>query len=391
MEFRRITELPPYVFTIIDSLKVAARRDGADIIDLGFGNPDLPSPPIAVEKLCEAAHNERNHRYSASRGIPKLREAAASYYNHRFGVQLDPDTEVIATIGAKEGFSHLMWVLLDKGDVALVPSPSYPIHIFGPLFAGANVREIPLGTGDEFFANMVEQWEYSYPKPRVIVLSFPHNPTTTCVDADFMQRVVDFAREHEVILVHDNAYADLGFDGYRPPSILQAEGAKDVAVELYSMTKSFSMAGWRMAFMLGNSEVVAALAKLKSYLDYGTFQPIQIAATVTMNEEQDFPVEVNGIYQARRDALCNGLARIGWEIEPPMGTMFAWAPIPEPYLEMGSVEFCSYLVREAQVALSPGVGFGPGGEGHVRFALIENEQRTNQAVRNLKRALTKLG
>ncbi len=391
MEFRRITELPPYVFTIIDSLKVAARREGADIIDLGFGNPDLPSPKIAVEKLCEAAHNERNHRYSASRGIPKLREAAANYYRHRFDVELDPDTEVIATIGAKEGFSHLMWVLLEKGDVALVPSPSYPIHIFGPLFAGANVREIPLGTGDEFFDNMVEQWEYSYPKPRVIVLSFPHNPTTTCVDGDFMQRVVDFAREHEVLLVHDNAYADLGFDGYRPPSILQADGAKDVAVELYSMTKSFSMAGWRMAFLLGNAEVVAALAKLKSYLDYGTFQPIQIASTVAMNEEQDFPVEVNAIYQARRDVLCGGLNRIGWEIDPPMGTMFAWARIPEPYIEMGSVEFCAHLVREAQVALSPGVGFGPGGEGHVRFALIENEQRTNQAIRNLKRALTKLG
>jgi len=390
MEFRRITSLPPYVFTIIDSLKVAARREGADIIDLGFGNPDLPSPPIAVEKLCEAAHNERNHRYSASRGIPKLREAAASYYKHRFDVDIDPETEVITTIGAKEGFSHLMWVLLEPGDAALVPSPSYPIHIFGPLFAGANVREIPLGTGDEFFENMVEAWEYSYPRPRVIVLSFPHNPTTTCVDLAFMQRVVDFARERDVILVHDNAYADLGFDGYRPPSILQAEGAKEVAVELYSMTKSFSMAGWRMAFMLGNPQVIAALAKLKSYLDYGTFQPIQIAATVTLNEMQDFPREVNDIYQVRRDALCTGLNRIGWQMEPPMGTMFAWAPIPEPYLEMGSVEFCSFLVREAGVALSPGVGFGPGGEGNVRFALIENEQRINQAVRNLKRVLEKL-
>ncbi|HLU41695.1 MAG TPA: aminotransferase class I/II-fold pyridoxal phosphate-dependent enzyme [Microthrixaceae bacterium] len=391
MEFRRITSLPPYVFTIIDSLKVAARRDGADVIDLGFGNPDLPSPECAVRKLAEAAANERNHRYSASRGIPKLREAAASYYQHRFGVELDPETEVINTIGAKEGFSHLMWVLLEHGDAALVPSPSYPIHIFAPLFTGANVREIPLGTGEAFFDNMVEAWEYSHPKPRVIVLSFPHNPTTTCVDLPFMQRVVDFAREKEVILVHDNAYADLGFDGYRPPSILQAEGAKEVAVEFYSLTKSFSMAGWRVAFMLGNPDVVAALAKLKSYLDYGTFQPIQIAATVTMNEQRDFPVEVNEVYQRRRDTLCAGLNRIGWPIEPPMGTMFAWARIPEPYREMGSVEFCSFLVREAQVALSPGVGFGPGGEGHVRFALIENEQRTNQAIRNLKRALTKLG
>ena len=391
MEFRRISSLPPYVFTIIDGLKVEARRNGADIIDLGFGNPDLPSPEITVDKLAEAARNSRNHRYSASRGIPKLRQAIAGYYSHRFGVELDPETEVINTIGAKEGFSHLMWTLLQPHDAAPVPAPSYPIHIFGPLFAGANVREIPLGTGEEFFDNMLRAWEYSHPKPRVIVLSFPHNPTTTCVDVEFMQRIVDFAREKEVVLVHDNAYADLGFDGYRPPSILQAEGAKDVAVELYSMTKSFSMAGWRVAFMVGNREVVAALAKLKSYLDYGTFQPIQIAATVTLNEQPAFPEQVNAIYQRRRDTLCDGLRRIGWEVEPPKGTMFTWAKIPEPYVEMGSVEFCSQLVREAQVALSPGVGFGPGGEGHVRFALIENEQRIGQAVRNLRRSLTKLG
>lgn len=391
MEFRRIVDLPPYVFTIIDSLKVQERRSGHDIIDLGFGNPDLASPGIAVDKLAEAARNERNHRYSASRGIPKLREAAANYYRRRFRVELDPDTEIITTIGAKEGFSHLMWVLLEPGDAALVPAPSYPIHIYGPLFAGANVREIPLATGDEFVANMKEAWKFSHPKPRVIVLSFPHNPTTTCVDLDFMQQVVDFAIEHEVVLVHDNAYADLGFDGYRPPSIMQAKGAKDVAVELYSMTKSFSMAGWRVAFMVGNPEIIAALAKLKSYLDYGTFQPIQIAATVTMNEVPDFPLEVNEIYQHRRDTLCKGLDRIGWHMEPPMGTMFAWSRIPEPYESMGSVEFCSHLVREAGVALSPGVGFGPGGEGHVRFALIENEQRINQAVRNLSRALPELG
>ena len=387
MEFRRITSLPPYVFTIIDSLKVAARRDGADIIDLGFGNPDLPSPAIAVEKLAEAAHNERNHRYSASRGIPKLREAAAGYYKHRFDVDLDPETEVISTIGAKEGFSHLMWVLLDHGDAALVPSPSYPIHIFGPLFAGANVREIPLGTGDEFFDNMVEAWEYSHPKPRVIVLSFPHNPTTTCVDLAFMQRVVDFAREKDVVLVHDNAYADLGFDGYRPPSILQAEGAKEVAVELYSMTKSFSMAGWRVAFMLGNPEVIAALAKLKSYLDYGTFQPIQIAAIVTMNELPDYPREVSAVYEARRDTLCDGLDRAGWSFPRPKGTMFVWAPIPEPYRELGSLAFAERLAREASVAVSPGVGFGSDGDGFVRFALVENEHRIGQAVRGIRRFL----
>ncbi len=392
MEFRRITSLPPYVFTIIDSLKIEARRQGHDVIDLGFGNPDLPSPDIAVEKLTEAAHNSRNHRYSSSRGIPKLREAIAAYYEHRFGVVLDPETEVISTIGAKEGFSHLMWVLLESGDVALVPSPSYPIHIYGPLFAGAQVVELPMiGGAEQFFDAMIDRWQYSWPKPRVIVVSFPHNPTTHCVDLDFFQRLVDFAREKDVVIVHDNAYAELGFDGYRPPSILQAEGAKECAVELYSMTKSFSMAGWRVAFMLGNPQVIAALAKLKSYLDYGTFQPIQIAATVTIQEQMDYPLEVNAEYQTRRDALSEGLNRIGWEMTPPKGTMFAWAPIPEPYRDLGSIEFAKLLVTEAQVAVSPGVGFGPDGDGYVRFALIENEQRIGQAIRNLRRALPKLG
>ena len=391
MEFRRITSLPPYVFTIIDSLKVEARRAGEDVIDFGFGNPDLPSPDVAVEKIVEAVQNPKNHRYSASRGIPKLRQAISDLYLRRFGVELDPDTEVINTIGAKEGFSHLMWVLLQPGDAALVPSPSYPIHIYGPLFAGAEIREVPLGTDTDFFENLQEAWEYSWPKPHVIVMSFPHNPTTTCVNLDFMQKVVDFAREKEVVVVHDNAYADLGFDGYQPPSILQAEGAKEVAVELYSMTKSFSMAGWRIAYLVGRSDVVQALAKLKSYLDYGAFQPIQIAATVTLNEQPDYPKIVQEIYQSRRDAICGGLERIGWSVEPPRGTMFVWSPIPEPYREMGSIEFSSFLVREANVATSPGVGFGPGGDGHVRFAMIENEHRTKQAMRNLKRALPKLG
>jgi alanine-synthesizing transaminase len=391
VEFRRITNLPPYVFTIIDGLKVAARRAGEDVIDLGFGNPDLPSPPTAVDKLCEAVRNPRNHRYSASRGIPKLRQAVADLYARRFGVDLDPDLEAITTIGAKEGFSHLMWVLLQPGDAALVPSPSYPIHIWGPLFAGAEVREIPVGTGEDFFENVQQAYRFSWPRPRVIVLSFPHNPTTTCVDLAFMQRMVDFALENEVLLVHDNAYAELGFDGFRPPSILQATGAKQCAVELYSMTKSYSMAGWRMAYLVGKAEVVQALAKLKSYLDYGAFQPIQIAATVTLNEDPDHPRRVQAIYQSRRDALCDGLRRIGWEVDPPMGTMFVWAPIPEPYRELGSVEFASMLVKEAKVATSPGVGFGPGGDGHVRFALIENSQRIGQGVRNLRRALTKLG
>ncbi len=391
MEFRRITTLPPYALGVIDGLKKQARRAGEDVIDLAFGNPDIPSPGTAVEKLAEAARNPRNHRYSLSRGLPKLREAFAALYQRQFGVTLDPELEVINTIGAKEGFSHLMWALLQPGDAALVPSPSYPIHIYAPLFAGADVREMPLGRDEaDFFEVLVERYEYSWPKPRVIVLSFPHNPTTTCVDLDFMQKVVDFARDREVVVVHDFAYADLGFDGYRPPSILEADGAREVAVELYSMTKSFSMAGWRVAFMAGNPEVVAALAKLKSYLDYGTFQPIQIAATVTMNEVPDYPAQVRDLYQARRDALCDGLARIGWSVERPRATMFVWAPIPEAYQEKGSLEFASDLVRDANVAVSPGVGFGPGGDGHVRFALIENEQRISQAVRNLRRGLTKL-
>jgi alanine-synthesizing transaminase len=390
MEFRRIPGLPPYVFTIIDGLKVEARRAGHDVIDMGFGNPDIPSPEIAVEKLSEAVHNTKNHRYSASRGIPKLREAVSDLYRRRFNVELDPDLEIINTIGAKEGFSHLMWVLLQPGDAALVPSPSYPIHIWGPYFAGADAREVRIGPGEDFVENVMAAWEYGWPKPRVVVMSFPHNPTTTCIELADMQRLVDWAREHDVILVHDFAYAETAYDGYVPPSILQADGARECAVELYSMTKSFSMAGWRVAYLVGNSEVVQALAKLKSYLDYGTFQPIQIAATVTLNEAQDYPKQVNEIYQSRRDTLCDGLDRIGWEFPRPRGTMFAWAPIPEPYRELGSIEFAKLVVREANVALSPGVGFGPGGDGYVRFALIENEQRIGQAVRNLRKGLTKL-
>jgi alanine-synthesizing transaminase len=390
VEFRRITSLPPYVFTIIDGLKVDLRRQGVDVIDLGFGNPDLPSPDVAVDKLAEAARNPRNHRYSSSRGLPKLREAVAALYDRRFGVGLDPEMEILNTIGAKEGFSHLMWVLLDKGDAALVPSPSYPIHIWGPLFAGADVREVPFGDDQDFFEHVAEAYEYSWPRPRVIVLSFPHNPTTACVELEFMERIVAFAQDKGVVLVHDFAYAELGFDGYRPPSILEVDGAKEVAVELYSMTKSFSMAGWREAFLVGNAEVVQALAKLKSYLDYGAFQPIQIATTVTLNEDPEHPKLVNEIYQSRRDALCDGLARVGWHIQRPRGTMFVWAPIPEPYAHLGSIEFASFLVKEAHVAVSPGVGFGPGGEGFVRFALIENEQRIAQAVRSLRGTLTEL-
>jgi alanine-synthesizing transaminase len=391
MEFRRIPGLPPYVFTIIDGLKVEARRAGRDVVDLGFGNPDIPSPELAVEKLAEAAHNTRNHRYSASRGIPKLREAVAALYRRRFGVELDPELEVISTIGAKEGFSHLMWVLLQPGDAALVPSPSYPIHIWGPYFAGADVRQVPVGDGEDYIANVMEAWELGWPKPRVVVLSFPHNPTTACVEKEDLQRLVDWARERDVVLVHDFAYAETAFDGWLPPSILECDGAKECAVELYSMTKSFSMAGWRVAFLVGNPEVVQALGKLKSYLDYGTFQPIQIAATVTLNEAQDFPTHTNAIYQSRRDTLMDGLARLGWEFPKPRGTMFAWAPIPEPYKELGSIDFAKLLITECDVAVSVGIGFGPSADDHVRFALIENEQRIAQACRNLKRGLTKLG
>jgi len=396
MEFRRILGLPPYVFTIIDGLKLEARRAGRDVIDLGFGNPDIPSPDTAVEKLSEAAHNPRNHRYSASRGIPKLRQAVAALYLRRFGVELDPETEVINTIGAKEGFSHLMWVLLQPGDAALVPSPSYPIHLWGPYFAGADARQVAIGdevghaAGAAYVDRVMEAWEYGWPKPRVVVLSFPHNPTTATIELPELQRLVDWALERDVILVHDFAYAETAFDGWKPPSILQCRGGKEVAVELYSMTKSFSMAGWRMAFLVGRSDVVEALAKLKSYLDYGTFQPIQIAATVTLNEELDYPRQVNAIYESRRNALWDGLDRIGWQFPRPLATMFAWAPIPEAYRHLGSIEFAKLLVRECDVAVSPGVGFGPGGDGHVRFALIENEQRIGQAVRNLRKGLPRL-
>lgn len=390
MEFRRIGGLPPYVFTIINDLKNEARRAGNDVIDLGFGNPDIPSPEVAVEKLVEAARNSRNHRYSSSKGIPKLRSAVADLYLRRFGVELDPDREVVTTIGAKEGLSHLMWVLLGPGDSAFVPAPSYPIHLYAPLFAGAEVQQIRVGPDEDYFANLLEAWETQWPKPRVIVLSFPHNPTTTCVDLAWMTRIVEFAREHEVVLVHDFAYSDTAFDGYQPPSILQVPGAKDVAVELYTLTKSFSMAGWRLGFMVGNAAVVQALTKLKSYLDYGTFQPIQIAGIVAMNEASDYPKEVNAIYQSRRDALVDGLNRIGWHLDKPQATMFVWAPIPEPYREMGSLEFAKLLVQDGKVATSPGMGFGPGGEGFVRFALIENEQRIGQAIRTLRRALPKL-
>ncbi|MEI8105491.1 MAG: aminotransferase class I/II-fold pyridoxal phosphate-dependent enzyme [Actinomycetes bacterium] len=387
MEFRRIHDLPPYVFATVNDLKRELRREGRDIIDLGFGNPDIPSPGIAVEKLAEAALKPVNHRYSSSRGLPNLREAICERYESHFGVTLDPERHVVSTIGAKEGLSHLMWVLLEPGDTCVVPSPAYPIHLVAPRLAGATVVHARCFEGADFLATIEEAVRAELPKPRVVIVSFPHNPTTTVATPELMQSLVDLAREREFILVHDFAYADIAFDGHRPPSILAAEGALDVAVELYSLTKSFSMAGWRMGFTLGRADVVAALAKLKSYLDYGTFQPIQIASIVAMREAADYPLEVNEIYRVRRDALVSGLARAGWEIEPPKGTMFAWAPIPESHAHLGSLEFSLLLAREAEVAVSPGIGFGPGGDGHVRFALVENEQRIGQATRSIKKLL----
>ncbi len=390
MEFRRIGGLPPYVFAEVDQLKLEARRRGEDIVDLGFGNPDIPSPEAIVEKLAEAARNGRNHRYSASRGLPNLRKAVADRYLRAYGVELDPDEEVINTIGAKEGLSHLMWALVQPGDVALVPEPSYPIHIYAPALAGAEVRRVHLSLGDDFFESLRLAFLESWPRPRVIVTSFPHNPTTAIADREFFERLVAFAHANEVMLVHDFAYADIAFDDHRPPSLLSVPGAREVGVELYTLSKSHSMPGWRVGFVVGNREMVGALRKLKSYLDYGTFQPIQIAAIVALNEGDAYIDEVNDIYRSRRDTLIDGLHRAGWKVETPKGTMFLWAEIPGPYRELGSLEFTKLLLREAKMAVSPGVGFGPSGDGHVRFALVENEHRIQQAVRGIKRTLDRL-
>lgn len=389
MDFRRIDSLPPYVFATIDQLKLEARRAGEDIVDLGFGNPDIPSPPQAVEKLREAALNPRNHRYSSSRGIPNLRKAVADRYQRRFGVTLDPETQVITTIGAKEGLAHLIWVLVQPGDVALVPEPSYPIHIFAGSIAGAEINRIPVtGTPDEFFDELDSTVVNTWPLPRILIVSFPHNPTTTCVDLEFFERLVAYAREKGIFLIHDFAYADISFDGYTPPSILEVPGADEVAVELYTLTKGHSMAGWRVGFVVGNAPAIAALAKLKSYLDYGTFQPIQIASIIALNEGDGYIQEVSSTYQERRNALISGLNNVGWEIEAPQGTMFVWAEIPEPYREMGSLDFAIHLLKEAKVAVSPGIGFGPSGEGYVRFALVENTHRIRQAVRGIKQLMS---
>ncbi len=390
MDFRRIDRLPPYVFARVNDLKIAARRRGDDVIDLGFGNPDIPSPQVAVDKLTEAAHSPRNHRYSSSRGLPNLRKAIADRYARRFGVMLDPEKEVITTIGAKEGLAHLMWALVEPGDVALVPEPSYPIHIYAPALAGAEIRRVPIADPDEYFERLTAAFAESWPKPRVILTSFPHNPTTTTVELEFFERLVGFARKHGVFLVHDFAYADVAFDGHRPPSLLQVPGASEVGVELYTLTKGHSMAGWRVGFVVGNARMIDALAKLKSYLDYGTFQPIQIASIVALNEADDHVEEVNEIYLRRRNILVDGLNRAGWDVAKPKGTMFVWARIPDAYQELGSMDFAILLLERAKVAVSPGVGFGSTGEGYVRFALVENDQRIAQAVRGIRGALDAL-
>ena len=390
MEFQRIKRLPPYVFSIIDGMKMEARHRGEDIVDFGMGNPDLPTPPHVVAKLIEAASKPANHRYSVSRGIYKLRVAITKWYQRRYGVTIDPDSEAIVTIGAKEGLSHLAWATIDPGDVVLCPSPTYPIHQYAVVLAGGDLRCIPLTTSEEFFGNLDEAIRQTWPKPKMLVISFPHNPTTQVVELDFFEKVVRTAKEHDFLVVHDLAYADLTFDGYQAPSFLQAAGAKDVGVEFFSLSKSYNMPGWRVGFCVGNKEIVQALARIKSYLDYGIFQPIQIAAIQALEGPQDCVGEICSMYQKRRDSLLDGLDRAGWHIPRPKGTMFVWAEIPGPAKKMGSVEFCKYLLQEAQVAVSPGIGFGQYGDQHVRFALIENEHRTKQAVRKIKRALGKL-
>ncbi len=385
--FARLDRLPPYVFATVNQIKMEARRAGKDIVDLGMGNPDLPTPPHIVNKLVEAARKPQNHRYSASMGITKLRHAISAWYKRRFDVDLDPETEAIVTIGVKEGLSHLVLVAVGPGDVVFTPNPTYPIHPYSAIIAGGEVRGIPVGPGEDFFANLLQATKQTWPRPKLLILSYPHNPTTEVVSLDFFEKVVAFAREHGILVIHDFAYADLVFDGYTAPSFLQARGAKEVGVEFFSLSKSYSMAGWRLGFCCGNAETVAALKRIKSYLDYGVFQPIQIAAIIALNGPEDCVHQIRETYRERRDALIRGLNRAGWKIPKPRGTMFVWGRIPEKYRSMGSVEFSKFLIREAGVAVSPGLGFGEYGDEFVRFALIENPMRINQAVRGIRRVL----
>jgi alanine-synthesizing transaminase len=385
--FARLDRLPPYVFATVNQIKMQARREGKDIIDLGMGNPDLGTPAHIVDKLIEAAQKPHNHRYSASMGITKLRLAIANWYKRRFDVNIDPDTEAIVTIGVKEGLSHLVLVTTRPGDVVFTPNPTYPIHPFSAIIAGGDVRGIPVGPGQDFFENLTTATKQTWPRPKMLIISYPHNPTTEVVALDFFQKVVDFAKENDILVIHDFAYADLVFDGYQAPSLLQARGAKDVGVEFFSLSKSYSMAGWRIGFCCGNPEAVAALKRIKSYLDYGVFQPIQIAAIIALNGPEACVEEIRRTYKARRDALIRGLSQAGWKIPKPKGTMFVWGRIPEKHRQMGSVEFSKFLIREAQVAVSPGLGFGEYGDEFVRFALIENPMRINQAVRGIRKIM----
>ena len=389
--FPRIQRLPPYVFNITGELKMAARRRGEDIIDMSMGNPDGPTPRHIVEKLIETADKEHTHGYSVSKGIPRLRRAICNWYQNRYGVDLDPETEAIVTIGSKEGLAHLMLATLDAGDTVLVPNPSYPIHIYGAIIAGASIQSFRMGSGVDFFQELERNIRESIPKPKMIILGFPSNPTAQCVELDFFERIIALAKQHDILVVHDLAYADICFDGFKPPSIMQVPGARDVAVEFFTMSKSYNMAGWRVGFMVGNRELVAALARIKSYHDYGTFTPIQVASVIALEGPQDCVEEVRLNYQHRRDVLCKGLHEAGWMVEVPRASMYVWAEIPEPYKHMGSLEFSKKLLAEAKVAVSPGVGFGEYGDDHVRFAMIENEQRTRQAVRGIKEMFRKDG
>ena len=383
--FPRIERLPPYVFNVIGEMRQKARAAGEDVIDFSMGNPDQPTPDHIVKKLVETANREDTHRYSQSKGIPRLRRAMANWYKTRYDVDLDPESEVITTIGSKEGLAHLAMATLGPGDAVLVPNPAYPIHPYGFVIAGADIRHVPLLPGQDFFGELVKAIETSWPRPKMLVLNFPANPTAMCVELDFFEKVVEIAREHNIWVVQDIAYADIVFDGYVAPSILQVQGAKEIAVEFFSLSKSYNMPGWRVGFAAGNKELIGALARIKSYLDYGTFTPIQVAAIAALEGDQDCVNDIRDMYQSRRDVLCEGLNALGWPVEKPKATRFVWAKSPEQYLEMGSLEFAKKLIRDANVAVSPGIGFGQYGDDHVRFALIENEHRTRQALRNIKR------
>jgi len=383
-DFRRIQRLPPYVFAIVNELKAAARARGEDVVDFGMGNPDQPTPQHIVDKLVEAAGRRDTHRYSMSKGIPRLRKAICHWYKTRYDVDLDPETQAIVTIGSKEGLAHLALACVGPGDTVLVPNPAYPIHPWGFIIAGADVRHVPMTSESDFFAELEKAIVESWPKPKMLVINFPCNPTTHCVDLAFFERIIAIAHEHSIWVVQDLAYADIAFDGYVAPSILQVPGAEEIAVEFFTLSKSYNMPGWRIGFMVGNKVLVSALSRMKSYLDYGTFTPIQVAAIAALEGPQDCVQEISQMYQKRRDVLCDGLNAIGWQVEKPRATMFVWAPIPEPYRDMGSLEFSKKLIKDAKVAVAPGIGFGVDGDGYVRFGLIENEHRTRQAVRCIR-------